>query len=526
MSNFLHRIRRLTWKVNTNSTAEAFAVRQNLYNQWQDILISAFESAFDEIDSGNRVIHIPKLEVNLKVKSSQEIWELLPELIQQQLNEQLQSINWQTTPTTQSQAIWNEATVQQSQFATLVYYLQTGSLPWQAAQASALEIAVELKETCIQQRSHLINYLTEQPQTPAFYFRLLQLLPNIESLTLVNTLLDRLSLAAKTAIAEFISFVLNTSQSRLNPHIQWQIVAAFISECLRQKPQQQPEFSSILDSVLSQAGSDRNAFINLLPAAAASLFAPQPSNHHPATSTFNHSQELTSISTTEEISRTHPPKTIESPSQDPLLPSALRVRQSPIDGNRQDGGCLTICPLPSEDYPPPSQNFPVFVNYAGLVLIHPFINSLFAATGVKEANNKAIADSQIPRAAALLHFLATGQTEVYEYELGFIKILLGLKHDTPILVGEGLLQQRDSEEAEAVLQSVINYWTVLKSTSIEGLRSSFLQRSGLLRKADNGWSLQVEHHSFDMLLEHLPWSISIIKLSCMKQPLYTEWRTF
>jgi hypothetical protein len=88
------------------------------------------------------------------------------------------------------------------------------------------------------------------------------------------------------------------------------------------------------------------------------------------------------------------------------------------------------------------------------------------------------------------------------------------------------MQEGDREEAETVLQSTINYWSVLKNTSIDGLRSSFVQRSGLLRRTENGWELQVEHQSFDMLLEHLPWSISIIKLSWMKQPLYTEWQTF
>jgi hypothetical protein len=170
--------------------------------------------------------------------------------------------------------------------------------------------------------------------------------------------------------------------------------------------------------------------------------------------------------------------------------------------------------------------FPLSVNYAGLVLLHPFISPFFEATGVKETNSKTIVDSKIARAAALLHFLATGQEELYEYELGLIKILLGLEPETPLLVGEGLLQQGDRQEAERVLQSVINYWSILKNTSINGLRSSFLERSGLLQWTDNGWKLQVEHQSFDMLLEHLPWSISIIKLSWMKLPIYTEWQTF
>lgn len=505
MSNFPHRIRKLRCLVSTSSQ-EAFAIRQFLHDSWQDTLIPAFESAFDEIVNRDRVIHIPKLELHLKVSSFPELLEVLPELIQQQIYEQL------------PQAIWEEATVQNNQFATLLHYLQTGSVPWQVAHASTLEIAVDLKETWRQQQSQLINYLSEQPQTAPFYFRLLQLLPKSEYFAVINTLLDRFPLAWRTTITEFIRFVLDTKQRRLNSYTQCRILALTLSECLNQAQQYNlPEFSDILDSVLSQAAIERNAFIDLLPAPAALLFKPQPNSDSPKTSAVNPApsivpQELASNPDTillnseslgiftGESSVADLPERIESPAKDCLLHPAV---------------CFE-----------PSQEFPLFVNYAGLVLIHPFISSFFEATGIKETNSKVIADAQIAGAAALLHFLATEQVELYEYELGLIKILLGLEPETPLLVGEGLIQQSAREEAEAVLQSVINYWNVLKTTSIQGLRSSFLQRSGLLHKTENGWSLQVEHQSFDMLLEHLPWSISIIKLSWMKQPLYTEWQTF
>ena len=35
--------------------------------------------------------------------------------------------------------------------------------------------------------------------------------------------------------------------------------------------------------------------------------------------------------------------------------------------------------------------------------------------------------------------------------------------------------------------------------------------------------LQVEQRSYDMLLEHLPWTIGIIKLGFMKEALFVEW---
>ena len=532
MSNYTHRIRRLRCLVSTSSQAEAFAIRKSLHDRWQDTFMPAFESAFDEIASADRIIHIPKLEIHLKVSSEQELLQVLPELIQQQLNEQLQSMNLATIPTTQSGLVWQEATAQQDRLATLLHYLQTGLMPWQASYASTSEIAVDLKETCHQERSQLTNYLRNQSQTTSFYFRLLQLLTEAESLAIVNVLLDEISPEWKTAITEFIRFVFNTAQSSLNSNKKWELVAAILSECLSRSLQHlRPDFNKILNSFLSQTGIDRNAFITILPAAAAVLFQPQSNSDRPTNPAILFQPQ--SNSDRPFTPTTNPPPTENQKTaadenesmRSPLNPDS-RLFENRDELSNLESELSDYALTPAVEIASASDEFPLFVNHAGLVLIHPFISPFFEATGVKETGSKAIADSQMARAAALLHFLATGQTELYEYELGLIKILLGLEPETPLLVGEGLIQECDREEAETVLQSVINYWTVLKNTSVDGLRSSFLQRSGLLRKTENGWSLQVEHQSFDILLKHLPWSISIIKLSWMKQPLYTEWQTF
>src|SRR5436853_369125 len=78
--------------------------------------------------------------------------------------------------------------------------------------------------------------------------------------------------------------------------------------------------------------------------------------------------------------------------------------------------------------------------------------------------------SALPRAAALLHFIATGREELYEFELGIIKVLLGLRLETPLAVSEGLLVREDREECDALLRAAIGHWNALKTTSIDGLR--------------------------------------------------------
>jgi hypothetical protein len=167
--------------------------------------------------------------------------------------------------------------------------------------------------------------------------------------------------------------------------------------------------------------------------------------------------------------------------------------------------------------------FGQMVHHAGLVLLHPFLPRFFESTAIKETGRPALAPDVLPRAAALLHLLAVGNDEVFELELDFIKVLLGLPLDSPLPVSEGLLRASDQEEVEALLSAVIGHWRVLKSTSVKGLRSSFLQRSGLLRETEQGFRLQVTPAPFDMLLGQLPWGIGTIKLPWMKRAIFTEW---
>lgn len=159
------------------------------------------------------------------------------------------------------------------------------------------------------------------------------------------------------------------------------------------------------------------------------------------------------------------------------------------------------------------------------MLLHPFLPRLFENLGLFRAGEPGFAWAALPRAAALLHALATGRDEVLEFEIGFIKVLLGRPPEEPLLVSGGLLTAADREEGEALLQSVVGHWRALKSTTPAGLRASFLERRGLLRAEDGGWRLQVEPAAFDLLLDQLPWGIGVVKLPWMTRPIFTEWPT-
>jgi len=172
---------------------------------------------------------------------------------------------------------------------------------------------------------------------------------------------------------------------------------------------------------------------------------------------------------------------------------------------------------------PGTERLSLTVPQAGLVLLHPYIIRLLENTGMKDKGRAQLIPAVFPRAASLLHYLASGQEEVYEFDLGLEKVILGLPPGSSLPVSRGLLSEQDKEEADTLLRSVINHWSVLKNTSPQGLRVSFLERPGLLNEEEDGWRLRVERKTIDVLLDHLPWSIGIVKLPWMKTPLYTEW---
>jgi len=160
----------------------------------------------------------------------------------------------------------------------------------------------------------------------------------------------------------------------------------------------------------------------------------------------------------------------------------------------------------------------VFVDNAGLVIVAAFLPAFFKKLNI--ASDNILTDQH--KAACLIQFLASGKVQVAEFELGLARILSGFELDEPV---NTMLEfsEEEKKEADELLQSVLEYWSILKNTSIESLRESFLMRAGKLSFDGKEWLLQVQQKGYDVLLQNLPWNISMIKLPWMKYLLRTEW---
>jgi hypothetical protein len=124
----------------------------------------------------------------------------------------------------------------------------------------------------------------------------------------------------------------------------------------------------------------------------------------------------------------------------------------------------------------------------------------------------------------LLHHLATGDEPAPEHRLALAKVLCGVPLDEPVELDVGLTAD-ETNEAIALLGATIGHWEALRDTSPDALRGEFLMRPGMLAvDADGDWVLRIEARTVDILLDLLPWGISLIKLPWMRRLLRVEWR--
>ena len=487
----------------------------------------------------------------MKIDSDKQVSEALPEQIFQQLREQLQHLLHEQSESTGQHLIGKESTPQKNRFEILLYYLHTGSVPWQVANASAQEIAIALTETCRREWPQLLDYVLKYYERASFLFRLLQLISEEQFSSLIYALSDRIP----RGVVQCITLLFHSEKTIFNRYAKIRLAAGVLSESIRwQKNTTNPSLIPVaLDAVPPEEMHIFYDFISSLPADAASLFQQKKPD-----SSRDENDELVVLGTDgtvmadflcsldngegqtdKESGQSFPPLVPDYPIQSKLKedvhPDSQRTRytgEGQTDTGRVNSGkfgrevrqsFFPLVPDYSNQTKPEEHLFPLMVYHTGLILLHPFIARFFENTGIMETGEIQFSSFRLARAAALLHFLATGCEDVYEYELGFIKILLGVSPEFPLSICEGLVKSNDKEEAESLLQSVIRHWSVLKNTSVNGLRSSFLQRQALLHEDENGWKLHAERAPFDVLLDQLPWSISIIKLPWMKKALYTEW---
>jgi hypothetical protein len=194
---------------------------------------------------------------------------------------------------------------------------------------------------------------------------------------------------------------------------------------------------------------------------------------------------------------------------------------SKISGQSKDVKKSPLANKDVKDVPTKNERDEIYINNAGLVILHPFLGQFFEQLQFIQ-DGEWINEQAQHQAVILLDYLATGYYPSEEFNLPLSKIMCGM-HPETVITEDLIIDENIKEACNVLITEIIIHWAALKNTGIKAFRNTFLKRNGKLSAVDNGWLLQVERTGVDVLLGSLPWGIGVIMLPWMNEIIYTEW---
>jgi len=497
-----HIINQINIDVTTASEERAFRLKSGLDGIIYDQFLPRAEVLFDEITPLGEIVRYDSIDLEIQLQSGNSM-EQLSELLLEKLREKM-NINIQTDSSLpESFAKFNDyqsATIDDEWDAslnkksaqpvlseaisdlenTILYFLETGQLPWYAKPA---HFSPEMEDSAI---SALIA-------NKVFLQKLMRLLAGnanalerfvlqIKSGIVIETI-GHFTGAPKNALAK-----LEAGLKSQTPDKQ-KATYKYIIQTISSKKQISPEkVSQELEQLLNRESPEDRELEMLIQEI---LQAVLP-NKNPESS-----ERLNARKKENTFKKIQSEKLAQGKSDQPEQSKPEKIRENEA--------------LPKV----------LYVQNAGLILTHPFLPSLLAETGCLDEQNQ-LKPAEKQKAVQLFHYLATGLEADFEFNQTLEKYICGMQPETP-LIRESQLTENDRNECDDLLKSVIKYWPELKNTSSDGLRQLFFDRAGKLDFNRMPHKLYVERKAQDVLLDKLQWNISVVKLPWMNDLLFVEW---
>ena len=489
-----HIIKKQLIELGLSSRDDIYALQQQTSQYYYSHILPALEKIFDGLSGENEVLQIDRVEINLGAIQWEPAKEIRIENLYNLLNKEIESqLRTSNGAEYQQQKDAGSAQVKKIPIALnageqWIYYMQKGVLPWNVpaisnewktqvleALATDFSLVSGLREIIMQDNKALTRIIGDHDE------------PFLVKLVEILTAQEQRSLAPAIRELRLVFDVLYQNK-----------MPGKIKESNTEKP------AKIWTGILQLAASKAEKPDTLQ--LAQQLLQDAVNKQQPTTTQLDSiKKELRLLETVvaEITKKIKPEKT------------ALTV---PGNTNTASETELPVFTSVAGAFPEEG----LFVQNAGLVLLHPFLRFLFKNTGLIEAGLFISREKQ-EKAIMLMHWLATGNTEAEEWLLAVPKILCSWPLDEPLEFDFSLTEQ-EKTEANDLLIATIAQWTILKNTSPDGLRKGFLQRNGKVVLQNENIYFQVEKSAIDILLDHLPWNLSIIKLPWVKNLLRVEWR--
>lgn len=490
MSNQQHIIKKQILELELSSEKEAFELQNQVSKIYRDKIVPLIDTYCNQLSSPDIIDKINRLELNL---GSVDINNLEQDLIQkvevqikQQLSKKIQANNLFSSSLERSRSTTSD-------LETIGYFIKTGTLPWYSKKLSKQEL-----DKCF-------DKLTETSPNQVKRF----IIEFSKDRNYLKRIIYQFSDSTLTKITKLFSVELSKFITDYNQEIK-----KILNEVDNFKHISSAKFRlELWQGILLSFSFNQN------PQFKPSQFVKENLLHLSTSFSLNYTSLINNINKTVERLQKENKYTFKS-----QLPEILAQIQTQIQPTETFKARSLSTQSQNSEYPI-SDRFSdadeIYINNSGLILLWPFYKQLFTKIGLLQENNF-IDTNATQKAVLILQYLVDATIEIPESNLPLNKILCGVDIFEPI---ETSLDISDAEidECETLLAAAIANWSILKNTSIDGLRKTFLQRDGILRIRHGSWLLQIERQTHDILLDKIPWSIRVIKLPWIDETLYVEW---
>ncbi|OOG70725.1 contractile injection system tape measure protein [Algoriphagus sp. A40] len=490
----------------------------NLWNdRFQQVWVPVMLEVLDELDTDGKWIRLDRVEIDLgKIREN-----LSPDLFRQKLKEALktqllkQIRGNQISRPTQEKSEFLFPQDERKSLEILDYLLRNGRKPWWASHSKKEGIRSLIQKLLEEKSRELLAWLQSESITPVMLFRLEQHLKWDEILKLISFAFPE-KLKESLALSESLLSSLSPEtylKIELDQKLEGHILEAFLfSESKLSHPISKWFKVHLNKSTTSKIAPEAYSALlaELIPASFRTISAKQVLENVWAKWTQ-----------TPSFKKASPNSETQAKSQQLAKVKFLDL----VNANSVESKSSTSDSIKKATQTLPSEKLTldetILISNSGLVLTAPFLPFFFKGLGLVEKKQFVSPESQ-NRAVLLLQALVNDSFEYEESDLLLNKILCGMEPSEPIAVSFSPTET-EKEEIKNLLDSMVSHWTALKSTSGLSMAKGFFPREGSLRRADKGYQLHIPRISIDILLNRLPWTISIIKLPWMNETLFTEW---
>ncbi|UTX50123.1 contractile injection system tape measure protein [Chryseobacterium sp. MA9] len=476
-----HIIQKVFLEITVNNKEKALRIKDDINSFLSIDVFPEIEKHIKALEYklAGHTLQIPRLELNVEVKSSAlntELKDQIAELFKEELAEITNPIET-SHQETESEAKPYLVDHQEKMLRAFIYFLEKGTMPWWNSESNNMAI---LESTVFDRliladsfQKSIISVLSKENVRN----RLINQLSNEQIAQLCLAILKNkeLKINLETDTIRHISKLNHTDRIAI-----WRLIINVISEYWNTSNNHPREYLLQEISTIEQIGL--------------------------STTKNNHQNRKTIVKIFPFITENEISDSIKTNVAD--QPENVRTSIEPI----QEKNVIV-----QEDV---TQNEGQYIQNAGLILIHPFIKTLFEHCELLDPKTQQLIDPEL--CAHLLHYIATGKINSPEYDMIFEKFLCNIPIHQPIN-RHIKLSRKHKSQAKNVIESVQHNWAPMKKSSAALLQNEFFQRPGKLVITDSDYTLIVERKTQDILLEKLSWGIGLVKLPWQKKFIFVNW---